>query len=337
MKKNKKNFLVTGGCGFIGSHMVDKLMKLNENVIVIDNLDGGFIKNIKKHLNSKNFVFMNKDINDLKKNKIFETIDYVFHFAGKGDIVPSIEKPYDYFINNVQSTLKLLTVLNLKKIKKFVYAASSSCYGISKTPTKENHHINPLYPYALSKYQGEQLVNHWGQLYKLKCNSIRIFNAYGPRVKTTGAYGAVFGVFLKQILEKKPLTIVGDGNQKRDFLYVTDLVDAFYKVALNKKNFGEIYNLGSGKPQTINKLVELIGGKKKVYLPFRPGEPKITHANINKIIEQTGWKPKVQFNQGVKKMLNNIDYWKDAPLWDVPKIKKATKTWFEYMSKYEKK
>ena len=267
MKKNKKNFLVTGGCGFIGSHMVDKLMKLNENVIVIDNLEGGFVKNIKKHLNSKNFVFINKDINDLKKNKIFETIDYVFHFAGKGDIVPSIEKPYDYFINNVQSTLKLLTVLNFKKIKKFVYAASSSCYGISKTPTKENHPINPLYPYALSKYQGEQLVNHWGQLYKLKCNSIRIFNAYGPRVKTTGAYGAVFGVFLKQILENKPLTIVGDGNQKRDFLYVSDVIDAFYKVALNKNNYGEIYNLGSGKPQTINQLVELIGGKKRsIYL-----------------------------------------------------------------------
>lgn len=317
--------------------MVDKLMMLNHNVIVIDDLSGGFTKNINKYLNFKNFHFMNKNLNYLDNNKILNNIDYVFHFAGKGDIIPSIERPYDYFVNNVQATLRLLTVLDTNKIKKFVYAASSSCYGIAKTPTKEDHIINPLYPYALSKYQGEQLVMHWHKVYNLKCNSIRIFNAYGPRVKTTGAYGAVFGVFLKQLLEKKPLTIVGDGTQKRDFLYIADLVDAFYKVAMNRNNYGEIYNLGSGNPQSINKLVDLIGGLKKVYLPTRPGEPKTTHANIKKIKRDTGWEAKVPFNLGVKKMLNNIDYWKDAPLWNIPKIQKATKTWFKYMSKYEKK
>ena len=335
MKKNTKKFLVTGGCGFIGSHMVDKLIKLNHHVIVIDNLSGGFIKNINQHLKKKNFKFVNKDINLLNKEKFLNDIDYVFHFAGKGDIIPSIENPYDYFLNNVQGTLNLLSKLNLKNLKKFVYAASSSCYGLAKTPTREDHPINPLYPYALSKYQGEQLVMHWSQVYNMKCNSIRIFNAYGPRVKTTGVYGAVFGVFLKQLFENKPLTIVGDGNQKRDFLFVTDLVDAFYKVAVNSKNNSEIYNLGSGKPQTINKLVKILGSNKKIHLPFRPGEPKITHANINKIKTQILWKPKISFEIGVQKMLNDIDYWKDAPLWDASKIKKATKSWFRFMSKYE--
>ena len=335
MNNKSKLFLVTGGCGFIGSHMVDKLIKLNHKVIVIDNLSGGFLKNIKLHLESKNLIFLKKNIKDLKKSSLLDKVEYVFHFAGKGDIVPSIEKPYEYFFNNVHLTLKLLTILNIKKIQKFVYAASSSCYGLAKTPTNETNPINPLYPYALSKYQGEQLVMHWHKVYKLKCNSLRIFNAYGPRVKTTGAYGAVFGVFFKQLLENKPLTIVGNGKQKRDFIYVTDLVDAFYEVAIKKNNFGEIYNLGSGKPQSINKLAGLINGKKRVYLPSRPGEPKITYANIDKIVKKIGWKPKVPFNLGVKEMLSNIDYWKNAPLWNKSKINKATKIWFKYMSKYE--
>ena len=234
MKNSQRISLVTGGCGFIGSHMVDKLMEKNHKVIVLDDLSGGFIKNIKKHINNKNLILIKKNINTIKNGMEFADVDYVFHFAGKGDIVPSIEKPYEYFTQNVSATLKLLSLLNPKKIKKFVYAASSSCYGLAKTPTNENHKIDPLYPYALTKYQGEELVLHWCKVYNLKVNSIRIFNAYGPRVKTTGAYGAVFGVFFKQILENKPLTIVGDGSQKRDFLYVLDLVDAFYSVAIKK-------------------------------------------------------------------------------------------------------
>ena len=335
MKNIQKISLVTGGCGFIGSHMVDKLIEQNHKVIVLDDLSGGFIKNIKKHINNKNFLFIKKNINTIKNGKEFADVDYVFHFAGKGDIVPSIEKPHEYFTQNVSATLKLLSLLNPKRIKKFVYAASSSCYGLAKTPTNENHKIDPLYPYALTKYQGEELVLHWCKVYNLKVNSIRIFNAYGPRVKTTGAYGAVFGVFFKQILENKPLTIVGDGSQRRDFLYVLDLVDAFYSVAMKKNNIGEIYNLGSGNPKSINQLASLIGAKKKVYLPFRPGEPRVTHANINKIVAGVNWKPKIKFEIGVQLMLNNIEYWKDAPLWDKTKIKSATETWFKYMKKYE--
>ena len=203
-----------------------------------------------------------------------------------------------------------------------------------RTPTTEKDVINPLYPYAMSKYLGEKICFHWHKLYKLPVNSIRIFNAYGPRVKTTGVYGAVFGVFFKQKLEKKPFTIVGNGNQKRDFIFVTDVVDAFFKAAQTKIS-GEIFNLGTGKPNSINDLVKMLGGK-KIHLPKRPGEPNITCANPKKIKKMLRWKPKVKFEKGVKIMLKDIQRWKTAPLWTVNSIEKATKSWFGYMKDINK-
>lgn len=331
MKRNK-GVLVTGGAGFIGSHMVDLLISKNYKVYVIDNFSGGHEKNLFHHKKNKNLIIEKADINKLQKIKsIFNDISTVYHFAGIGDIVPSIEKPLDYFTNNVQGTLNLLKYSNDGKVKKFIYAASSSCYGITKvTPTKETQETNPMYPYALSKLMGEQAVFHWGKVYKMHTNSIRIFNAYGPRVRTTGVYGAVFGVFFKQKLSNKPLTIVGNGNQKRDFIYVTDLTKAFYEVSkISQKN--QVFNLGSGKPQSINYLAKIIGGK-KIYIPKRPGEPDITHANITKIKKLTNWKPSIKFEVGVNKMLIDIKKWKDAPLWSPNQIKKETKSWFKYLS-----
>ena len=264
MRKNKKIAVVTGGAGFIGSHMVDFLLKKDFIVNVIDDLSGGRFQNIKKNLNNKYFNFKKIDISKLKTNhKFFNKCDYIFHFAGKGDIVPSIENPLSYINTNVMGTVKVLEAARKAKVKKFVYAASSSCYGLAKTPTSEIHKINPLYPYAMSKYQGENLCFHWSKLYNLPVNSLRIFNAYGPRVRTTGAYGAVFGVFFKQKLENKPFTVVGNGNQKRDFVFVTDVVNAFYKAATNKVS-GQIFNLGSSKPKSVNELVKILGGKKYI-------------------------------------------------------------------------
>jgi len=330
----KKIAVITGGAGFIGSHVADILLKNNFEVRIIDNLSGGNIKNISKHLKNKKLIFKKKNICSIKSNdKVFKNVKYIFHFAGKGDIVPSIENPYEYFNTNVLGTIKILEAAKINNIKKFIYAASSSCYGLAKTPTSEKNPIQTLYPYALSKYQGEQCVLHWGQVYNLPVISIRIFNAYGPRVKTTGAYGAVFGVFFKQKLEKKPFTIVGNGNQKRDFLYVTDLAQAFIELAKSSRK-GEIYNLGAGKPQTINKLVKLLGDKYgKSFLPTRPGEPFCTWASIKKIKKHTKWKPKVDFKLGVSNMLKDINEWKDAPLWNAKSINRATKTWFKFMRK----
>ena len=215
--------------------------------------------------------------------------------------------------------------------KKFVYASSSSCYGLADTPTTEEHPIQPQYPYALSKYLGEQSAFHWNLVYGLPVNAVCIFNAYGTRVRTTGAYGAVFGVFLKQKLAGKPFTVVGDGTQSRDFIYVTDVARAFLAAAKTDIQ-GERFNIGAGKPQTVNRLVELLGGKVE-YIPKRPGEPEVTFADIAKAQKRLGWAPQVSFEEGVAKMLADIDHWGNAPLWDVNSIAKATETWFKYLQK----
>ena len=323
-------FLVTGGAGFIGSHLVDLLVKNNHKLIIVDNLSTGHIKNLEHLKGYDNVLFVERDCLNLNLNdEVFENVEYIIHFAGIGDIVPSIENPSKYMTNNVNGTINMLEIARKIKVKKFVYAASSSCYGLATVPTKEEHKIAPMYPYALSKYLGEMSCFHWNKVYGVPVNSIRIFNAYGTRVRTTGAYGAVFGVFLKQKLSNKPFTVVGDGSQKRDFLFVEDVVDAFYKAATTKI-VGEIWNLGAGDPKSINHLTDLLGGEKE-YIPKRPGEPDCTWADNSKIKKDLGWEPKISFEEGVKRMVKDINNWKDAPLWDRNSIKKETELWFKYL------
>ena len=323
--------VVTGGAGFIGSHMVDLLLGNGFEVRIIDNLVGGRLSNIDHLKNNTDVIFHEEDIRQLDSaSSIFSGAQYVFHFAGIGDIVPSIEKPIDYMSTNVQGTVRVLECARTADVKKLVYAASSSCYGLADVPTREDHPVNPQYPYALSKYMGEEATFHWHRVYKLPVNSIRIFNAYGTRVKTTGAYGAVFGVFFKQKLTGVPFTVVGDGTQSRDFVYVTDIARGFLAAA-ETVEVGEIYNLGAGNPQSVNRLVELIGGD-VVYVPKRPGEPDCTFADIAKITQRLKWHPQVSFEEGVTNMMAEIDKWKDAPLWDQESIAKATETWFKYLS-----
>ena len=332
MKNKRKIAVVTGGAGFIGSHMVDLLLSQKFKVNVVDNLVGGHRENYKHHLNNPLFKFTKVDICNIKpNNKLFKNADYVFHFAGIGDIVPSIENPANYMHTNVQGTIKVLEASRHSKVKKFIYAASASCYGLTKTKVKENFKINTEHPYALSKYLGETTVFHWHKVYGLPINSLRIFNAYGTRSRTTEAYGAVIGVFLKQKIKNKPLTIVGDGKQSRDFVHVTDVAQAFLAAA--KSTFvGRVYNVGTGNPQTVNYLSNLIEGK-RVFIPNRPGEPKCSCASISRIKRELKWKPKIKFKNGIVEMLSEIEKWKDAPLWTPKKIRKATKIWFNYLSK----
>lgn len=325
-----KSYIVTGGAGFIGSHMCEFLLSRKFKVVCFDNLKQGSSNNIKLLKKYKNFKFYKIDLLDKKKlNKIkLKNIYGIFHFAGIGDIVPAIERPTEYVENNALGTLNILEYARHNKILKFTYAASSSCYGLpKKIPISENSNIDIQHPYALSKYLGEQLVLHWNKVYKMKTDSVRIFNAYGLRSRTSGAYGAVLGVFLKQKIKNKPLTIVGDGNQTRDFINVKDLVLAFYKVQNSKKS-GQIYNVGSGKEKSVNTLANLISNK-IMHIPKRPAEPNRSLANIKKI-KKLGWKPRINFKDGINEILNNIDYWQDAPLWDKGKINKATKVWFKY-------
>ena len=331
MSSVRPTAVVTGGAGFIGSHMVDLLVGRGYRVHIIDNLTGGRTVNIEHHKNNPDVVFAESDIREYQPgHALFKDADVVVHFAGIGDIVPSLERPAEYMSANVQGSVHMLECARHAGVKKFVYAASSSCYGIATTPTREDHPITPLYPYALSKYQGEQAAFHWHSVYKLPVNSIRIFNAYGTRSRTSGAYGAVFGVFLKQKLAGKPFTVVGDGTQTRDFLYATDVAAAFLLAAESDKT-GQIWNLGAGKPQSVNHLVELLDGP-VVHIPKRPGEPDCTHADIGKITRDLGWKQQVTFEDGVGRIMANIDYWRDAPLWDPTSIAKATTGWFQALS-----
>ena len=334
--KKKILAVVTGGAGFIGSHMVDLLLEEGYRVNVIDDMSGGHRGNLSHHKGNLDLKVFEVDIRGLQPDShIFKDASFIFHFAGKGDIVPSIERPTDYMDINVQGTVRVLECARYAGVSKLVYAASSSCYGIAETPTREDHPISPLYPYALSKYLGEQAVFHWNQVFKVPANSICIFNAYGPRVRTTGAYGAVFGVFFRQKLAGKPYTVVGDGNQSRDFIYVTDVARAFLAAAVTDAT-GQRFNVGAGNPQTINTLVGLLGGQ-VVYIPKRPGEPDCTFADIRKITNLLGWRPLVDFRQGVKCMIQYIELWKDAPLWEPESIAMATKTWFNFLGTHNEK
>jgi len=334
MLSNKKVFLITGAAGFIGSHMVDYLLKKNFNVIGVDNLKNGRLNNIKHNLKNKKFRFFKDDILNFKNSKKIKSIDYVVHFAGLGEVVPSIENPTLYLEQNIMGTSHVFDIARKFNVKKFVYAASSSCYGLNNSKINEKEKISIEHPYALSKYMGEYVAFSLAKIFNIPTNSIRIFNAYGPRVRSNSNYGAVFGVFFKQKMSKKPLTVVGDGNQKRDYVYVTDVCDAFYKCAVSKHR-NVTFNLGTGEPKTINYLVKLIDSKTE-RLPWRPGEPRVTWANVKKIKKYLGWKPKVTFKDGVKLMLNNIEYWSTAPLWTKKKIKKATTTWFKTLNEKEK-
>lgn len=325
--------IVTGGAGFIGSHMVDLLLERGFEVRVIDNLVTGRLDNLAQHNGNPKCTLEQVDICDLTADAaVFSGVDYIFHFAGIGDIVPSIERPLEYMRANVQGTMAVLEASRHAQVRKVVYAASSSCYGLAtELPTSETSPIKPEYPYALSKYLGECAALHWNQVYRLPVNSLRIFNAYGPRSRTSGAYGAVFGVFLAQKLKRQPFTVVGDGTQSRDFVYVTDVARAFLAAA-EADDSGEVFNVGAGDPQTVNRLVELLQGP-VVYVPKRPGEPDCTWADIRKIQKRLGWSPHVSFEEGVATMLKQIEYWANAPVWTPSSIETATKKWFQYLGR----
>lgn len=325
-------YLVTGGAGFIGSHIVDRLVEEGHYVMVIDNFSTGRPENLLQHETNKNFNFIQADISRFETiNHHFKNIDIVIHLAALADIVPSIVKPAEYYTANVNGTFCVVEAARLAGVKKLIYAASSSCYGIANTlPTNETAEIRPQYPYALTKFLGEQIILHWGKVYKLSVLSLRLFNVYGPRSRTSGAYGAVFGVFLAQKLAGSPFTVVGDGNQTRDFIYISDVVEAFSKAA-NSDLKDEVFNVGSGNPQSINKLVSLLGGE-KIHIPKRPGEPDSTWADLNKIKSMLGWEPRVSFQDGVKIMLKNIEYWREAPVWTPESIQEATNDWFRCLT-----
>ncbi len=322
--------VVTGGAGFIGSHLVDGLLDRGLDVHVVDDLRTGRESNLAAVRDR--IAFTRADLSRDPLDGIVEAGDWVFHLAGMADIVPSIERPRDYFESNVVGTFNVLEAARTGGAGRFVYVASSTCYGIpERYPTTEDDPIDCRFPYAETKYQGELLVRHYHQVYGLPALSLRFFNVYGPRSRTTGAYGAVFGVFLAQKLHGEPFTVVGDGEQTRDFTYVSDVVEALI-LAAESAHSGAVINVASGRPQSVNRLVGLLGGE-VTHVPKRPGEPDCTHADITRARELLGWSPQVDFEEGVRRMLSHIDDWRDAPVWTPESIETATKTWFESLSR----
>jgi len=324
--------IVTGGAGFIGSHLVDALVAEGRSVLVIDDLAVGRRSNLAQHAANPRLRFVEASVSDRAGMKgLFEGADRVFHLAAMADIVPSVQNPLRYFDANVNGSYAVAEAVRQHRVRKLLYAASSSCYGIPEIyPTPETAAINPRYPYALTKYLGEQILLHWGQVYDIPVTSLRLFNVYGPRARTSGTYGAVFGVFLAQKLAGKPLTIVGDGSQTRDFTYVTDVVRAFLRAADHGRN-GAIYNVGSGATVSVNRLAELIGAEEIVHIPKRPGEPDCTFADTTRITAELGWRAEVPIEVGVAAMMANLEYWRDAPVWTADRIADATQDWFKYI------
>ena len=298
----KKRSIITGGAGFIGSNLTDHLVRIGHKVIVLDNFVSGKKSNLSHH-RKQDVKIIKIDISKSKNlDKYFKGVHYVFHFAALAQIIPSIKNPKKYFKNNVIGTLKVVEAAKRAKIKKLVYAASSSCYGIpKKLPTSEKDKIDLNNPYAVTKFIGEEIIMRYASMFKMPNISFRFFNVYGPRLNISGQYSAVIGNFLSQTKNNKALTIVGDGKQTRDFIHVDDIANACIKV-IKSKCINKIYNLGSGKKTSINTLAKIFNGKKK-FIPNRPGEAKNSLADISKFKKDVNWYPKISLEEGIKKLI----------------------------------
>ena len=296
--------IITGGAGFIGSNLTDHLVRIGHKVIVLDNFVSGKRSNLDHH-KKKDVKIIKIDISKSKNlDRYFKGVDYIFHLAGLAEIIPSIKNPKKYFDNNVLGSLNVVEAAKKARIKKFIYAASSSCYGTPKSfPTSEDDKIDLKHPYAVTKFMGEELIMRYASIFNMPNISFRFFNVYGPRLNTSGQYSAVISNFLSQMKNKKPLTIVGNGRQTRDFIHVDDLANAFIKV-IKSKSVNKIYNLGSGKRTSINTIARIFGGKKK-FIPPRPGEPKNSLANISKIKKEINWKPKISIKEGITRLIKS--------------------------------
>ena len=284
MKINKA--VVTGGAGFIGSNLVDKLIEEGTEVIILDDLSTGRKENL-----NPNAKWINVSLQDLDTDLYFKDVDIVFHLAALARVQPSIEDPITFNESNVDSIVKLLYYANKAGVKRLVYSASSSCYGnTNKFPTPETAPTNPLSPYGLQKFIGEQYCKMFSEVYDIDTCSLRYFNVYGERMNLEGAYKLVMGIFAKQMIDQKPLTITNDGTQKRDFTYVGDVVNANILAAKHtEKLAGESFNIGNGNNFSVNELADMFGGK-KVYGEKRL-EPYKTLADNSKAKQTLGWNP----------------------------------------------
>lgn len=311
---NNKRYIVTGAAGFIGSHICDKLLKLGHHVVGIDNFLTGIRENLPIH---KNFTFLEIDLSDWNSLSRFyghlKDFDGVFHTAARARIQPSIKDPYLTHKNNVDATFNLLEMMRICNIDKIVYSASSSSYGRkTKIPCAETQEPDCLNPYAISKLIGEQYCKTWGKIYGIKNVCLKYFNVYGPRSPLSTSYAPIIGLFFKQGIKDKNLTIVGDGEQRRDFTYYKDIVTANLVAMGNIDKFsGETFNIGTGVNYSINEIVTMVIGalnRSGIHMittsniPRRPAEARVTLADITKTQKYFGWHPSFKLEDKIDEM-----------------------------------
>jgi UDP-glucose 4-epimerase len=285
--------LVTGGAGFIGSHIVDKLIEMNYDVIVIDNESSN--SNTQFYWNDKasNYKY---DICDYEKTRsLYENVDYVFHVAAKARIQATMLDPIETIRTNSLGTINVLQCSKEANVKKVIYSSTSSAYGLNKVPNIETQANDCLNVYSISKTSGENLCLNYTKGFNLKTICLRYFNVYGDRQSIKGKYASVIGIFSEQSKNNKPLTVVGDGKQKRDFTHVSDVVNANVLAAtknIDAKYFGQIFNIGTGKNYSVNEIAKMFS-ENITYIPERFGEAKETLADISKAKNILGWEPKI--------------------------------------------
>ena len=294
--------IVTGGAGFIGSHIVEKLKRLDHMVVVIDN---EYSDNDNFHWR-KDTLNVNIDITDYKAlKKAFTGADYIFHCAAEARIGPAIENPLNALNINTMGTCNVLQCAREVKAKKVLYSSTSSGYGLNEAPNIETQPDDCLNPYSVSKIAGEKLCKMYTDLYGLNTIIFRYFNVFGERAPRKGQYAPVTGIFLRQKEAGEPLTIVGDGEQRRDYIYVKDVANANVMAAISNPDddaYGQVYNIGSGKNYSVNEIASFISDD-TINIPPRIGEARNSLANIDKIQKTFAWKPEVDVEQWIKTQL----------------------------------
>jgi len=313
MLKNKK-ILITGGAGFIGSNLVEKLLEYDNEVIIFDNLSTGIMENIKNLESNPNFKFVQGDIlNKELLEQVLENIDYVFHYAAVVGVKRTIEKPLEVLNVNTEGTRNVLELSLKQGVEKVIFASSSEVYGEPvEIPERENGHVNAKLPYAASKLIGENYCEAYYDMYGLKTTSLRFFNVYGPKQNST-PYGFVVGIFIEQALKNKPLTIFGDGTQTRDFVFIEDNINATIIAAEQSKTNGKAINIGTGKPTTIldlaEEIIEITGvNTEPTFLPEREHDIKHRFPDISLMRELLGYRPEYKLRDGLK---ITIDWYKN--------------------------
>tara|TARA_R100000231_G_scaffold109840_1_gene81337 strand:+ start:731 stop:1630 length:900 start_codon:yes stop_codon:yes gene_type:complete len=294
--------LVTGGAGFIGSHIVEQLLSIGHEVVVVDN----------EYSDNENFYWrddtynINIDITDKSLKNAFTNVDYVFHLAAEARIGPSIENPVNTVNINTLGTCNVLQCARDAGVKKVIYSSTSSGYGMNESPNIETQPDDCLNPYSVSKVAGEKICKMYTDLYGLKTVIFRYFNVFGERAPKKGQYASVIAIFLRQLASGEKLTIVGDGEQRRDFVYVKDVANANIMAAISNSDddaYGQVYNVGTGKNYSVNEIAKIFNTE-TIHIPARPGEARISLSNTDKIYKTFAWKPEVALEDWIQEAIN---------------------------------